>query len=131
MSSKLYRDGRCVLFTLEWRAPPADAPRCCEAMAAALEFDCEEHADPFECPDGLIVYNEPFDEYGIVVHDGGADYVLIAHCPWCSAKLPESQRDRWFAALDARHIDPWHDDIPPEFTTAAWRTQSSTDGRRN
>ena len=90
MSSSLF-PGRRVLWTplsIGWRPPSAEAAFCCEAMASALAFDCNQHADPFECADHLVVYNEVFDEFGIVVHDGGPSYVLIAHCPWCGTRGP-------------------------------------------
>jgi len=88
-------------------------------MASALAFDCNQHADPFECADHLVVYNEVFDEFGIVVHDGGPSYVLIAHCPWCGTRLPESQRDRWYDETEAKGFTD--DTLPPEYLSAAWR----------
>ena len=105
--------------------PSPNAPHCCEAMTAALAFDCEQHADPFACNDALIIYHEPFNEYGIVIHDGGPSYVLIRHCPWCGTSLPESQRDRWFNALEANGIDDFDaGNLPPEYLSSAWRTGS-------
>lgn len=88
-------------------------------MARALAFDCSDHADPFDCADSLVVYNEIFDEIGLVVHDGGPSYVLIAHCPWCGTRLPESQRDRWFDETEEKGISD--DALPPEYASAAWR----------
>ncbi|WP_432705930.1 DUF6980 family protein [Actinoallomurus iriomotensis] len=29
--------------------------------------------------------------------------------------MPASQRDRWFAEMERRGIDPWEDEIPAEF----------------
>jgi hypothetical protein len=95
-------------------------------MRAALAF---AWADPFECADAIVVYNEVFDEYGIPVHDGGASYVLIEHCPWCGEKLPESQRDRWFDATEALGVD--HEALPPKFLTGAWRSQGQIGGRQS
>jgi hypothetical protein len=40
-------------------------------MSAALAFECEQHADRFDCPDTLIVFHEVFGEYGLPVRDGG------------------------------------------------------------
>jgi hypothetical protein len=92
-------------------------------MNQALEFSCDQHSDPFECADALVIYHEAFDEYGLIVHDGGASYVLIQYCPWCGAMLPESQRDLWFDKLEAMGIaDPSASTVPAEFLTAAWRT---------
>ncbi|MGD9869233.1 MAG: hypothetical protein AB7U38_14675 [Hyphomicrobiales bacterium] len=95
-------------------------------MRAAVEFHCEQHSSPFECPDALVHYSEVFDEYGIIIHDGGPSYSLIQYCPWCGAKLPESQRDRYFAELDALGIEyDFLDDetLPEKYRTAAWRKQ--------
>lgn len=58
-----------------------------------------------------MVYNEVFDEFGLIVHDGGQSYVLIQHCPWCATRLPESQRDRWFD----------EENPPLAYTTREWR----------
>ena len=48
---------------------------------------CEEHSDPFECPDYLVYYSAEPAAYGLIVHDGGSSYVLIRFCPWCGARL--------------------------------------------
>ena len=46
------------------------------------------------------------------VHDGGRSTVAIEFCPWCGARLPESQRDHWFATLAALGFDdPWEQEI--------------------
>lgn len=120
--STLYSGRRVLWMPLQvgWAPPSSSAVLCCEAMAAALDFACDQHEDPFACADGLVVYNEIFDEYGLAIHDGGASYVLITHCPWCGGRLPDSQRDRWFEAVEslqlAEGVDP-----PPRFLTGAWR----------
>jgi hypothetical protein len=106
-------------LSLPWQAPSADFAPCCQGMGAALAFDCVQHADPFDCADALIVYNEIFDEYGIPVHDGGATYVLITNCPWCGTGLPESQRDRWFDETDALGVS--ETDLPLSYRTGGWR----------
>lgn len=61
---------------------------------------CEEHSNPYECPDHVISYLPVFDEYGLIIHDGGASSYGISFCPFCGAKLPESKRDRWFDELE-------------------------------
>jgi hypothetical protein len=66
-------------------AAPIAATFCCPDMKRNLEHDCEEHSDPFECPDHLIVRSGA--GYGIIVHDGGMSYIRIAFCPWCGSKL--------------------------------------------
>ncbi|MEU5766428.1 DUF6980 family protein [Streptomyces asoensis] len=93
---------------------------CCAAMAREADLRCEAHPDAFACPDTLIHFEPKFLEYGLVVHDGGSASREIRFCPWCGAGLPQSRRDRWFEALEARGIDPWEDDVPPEFEDGRW-----------
>ena len=95
---------------------------CCDRMLVELGRGCE-HTTRYECPDALVEYLSNFDEYGIIVHDGGSSIVQIIYCPWCAAKLPESKRDRWFDELEARGIDPLSDEVPPQFRDASWWKQ--------
>jgi hypothetical protein len=62
-------------------------------MAQNVDKRCEEHPDAFECPDHLIYYSDRFQEYGLIIHDGGSSYTRINFCPWCGTKLPESKRE--------------------------------------
>lgn len=78
------------------------------------------HDDPCTCPDALIVVSARFQEYGPIVHDGGTSSITIDFCPWCGRRLPESQRDRWFAKLERRGIDPWKNEVPAEFHDDSW-----------
>lgn len=131
MSSALF-PGRRVLWmplAAPWEPPSDEVKLCCEAMASALAFDCDQHEDPFACADTLVVYNEVLDEYGLPVHDGGLSYVLIAYCPWCAARLPESQRDRWFDETDALGVAD--DDLPPQYLSRAWRTGDQSGGAQS
>ncbi len=66
---------------------PEPESLCCESMQAALEMHCDTHDDPFDCPDSLIAYNEGLDKFGLIVHDGGRNVVLMRFCPWCGAAL--------------------------------------------
>ncbi len=50
-----------------------------------LAWKCDQHADPFDCPDALLFKDKR--GYGLIVHDGGSSYVEISHCPWCGASL--------------------------------------------
>ncbi|MEU8513476.1 hypothetical protein AB0C76_18065 [Kitasatospora sp. NPDC048722] len=93
---------------------------CCELMTSRVDRHCDQHDDPFECPDALVHFSAGFREYGLIVHDGGASIVEIGFCPWCGRRLPESQRDRWFDELERRGIDPWVDDVPAEFEDGRW-----------
>ncbi len=90
-------------------------------MKDRLTLNCEEHTDAFECPDVLIKYVPKFDEYGLIIHDGGNSVISILYCPWCSIKLPESKSDIWFDKLEELGFeDPSEQDIPIEFNSEAW-----------
>ena len=93
---------------------------CCDEMRDRVELRCDKHADLFECPDILVAFIPKFQEYGLVIHDGGSSMIGIAFCPWCGHQLPESQRDRWFEELEGRGIDPWKDEIPDGFEDDRW-----------
>jgi len=97
---------------------------CCEQMNMKISMNCSEH-DKFSCPDTPIYYDEVFDEYGLIVFDGGESYILMEFCPWCGKKLPEPQRDRWFVELEALGYDePMEQKIPDSFKSSKWRKQS-------
>jgi hypothetical protein len=94
---------------------------CCEQMDHQVNLKCEQHPDPFDCPDNLIFYSYKFDEYGIIIHDGGPSYSLISFCPWCGSALPESKRDLWFDLLEELGYDyPMEQEIPQEFKSDQW-----------
>lgn len=94
---------------------------CCESMRCQAELTCPHHSSAFECPDALILYSPKFNEYGLIVHDGGSSAVSISFCPWCGTKLPESLRERWFSELEALGFDdPGVQDIPERCNTDAW-----------
>ena len=98
---------------------------CCERMEEHLKFDCSQHKDVFECPDALIYYSARFDEYGLIMHDGGTSYIIIEYCPWCGAKMPESRRDEWFDRLEGLgYSDPSEQKIPREYLTDEWYRQA-------
>jgi hypothetical protein len=94
-------------------------------MARAVAFTCHAHANEFECPDSLVHYLPRFDEYGLIIHDGGESFQAISYCPWCGSKLPESKRDRWFDELaDLGIDDPHEEDVPPQYLSDAWYRES-------
>ncbi|WP_331745170.1 hypothetical protein [Kitasatospora sp. NBC_01300] len=96
------------------------ANHCCEAMNSRVNAPCGQHDDPSACPDALVGFSARFQEYGLIIHDGGTSRVRIDFCPWCGRRLPESQRDRWFDELERRGIDPWEDEVPAEFLDGSW-----------
>lgn len=95
-------------------------PHCCEQMKRQIEFSCTEHASAFDCPDCLVTYTEKFDEYGLIIHDGGTSFLLIQFCPWCGARLPESRRDEWFERIESLGLEPDDERIPEELKSGAW-----------
>jgi Domain of unknown function (DUF6980) len=58
----------------------------CVHLAYYSRLDCEQHDDPQECPDVLIVKTQ--DGFGIPVRDGGHSLVAIKFCPWCGTAIP-------------------------------------------
>ncbi|MDH6139432.1 hypothetical protein P3T35_001432 [Kitasatospora sp. GP30] len=102
--------------------PEAEAMtrHCCDQMTEQVNWQCDQHDDPFSCPDALVYFAAKYQEYGLIIHDGGASVIGIEFCPWCGRRLPESQRDRWFQELESRGIDPWEDEVPAEFEDERW-----------
>lgn len=94
---------------------------CCEMMETQINHKCDQHEDPFDCPDNLIYYSVKFDEYGIIIHNGGSSFSHIQYCPYCGSKLPYSKRDLWFDLLEGLGFDtPFEQGIPEEFTSDRW-----------
>ena len=60
---------------------------CCASMKYDLEYKCDIHKSPFDCPDTIIYSSESNEEFGILIHDGGSSYIEIKYCPWCGSKL--------------------------------------------
>jgi hypothetical protein len=94
-------------------------------MTEAVEVSCSQHRNLSDCPDAVIAYSSQFDEYGLLVHDGGTSRILIAFCPWCGKHLGRSKRERWFEELRRRGIDPGEQSLPPEFESDEWWRKSS------
>lgn len=94
---------------------------CCETMTNKVNFVCKQHKDPFDCPDNIIFYSAKFDEYGIIIHDGGSSFIEISFCPWCGTKLPTSKRELWFDTLEKLgYNNPFEQDIPQAFKSDKW-----------
>ena len=92
---------------------------CCEQMNNHIT--CNN--DNFEDSNKLIYYSEIFDEYGIIIHDGGSSSLLINYCPWCGKKIPNSRRGDWFDALEKLGFDdPFNQKIPEKYNSSEWRS---------
>ena len=106
------RDGRFV-------APSRTS--CCDDLCNATTFHCDQHDDPFECPDCLIAYNEITDEYGLAIHDGAASVLIIRHCPFCGSAMPDSKSDRWFDEIESLGMTgPTDERLPAKYKSDAW-----------
>jgi hypothetical protein len=66
---------------------------------------CNVHADPFDCPDTLITYNDKFDEYGWQLKYRDNLLSLV----WHEEVLEQLGFD-----------DPAEQSIPEEFKTDKW-----------
>ncbi len=94
---------------------------CCPDMTRALTFGCSKCANRYECPDVLIDYDPKFDEYGMIVHDGGSSSISINFCRWCGVRLGPSKRDEWFNRLASLGFDdPLAQESPEDFRSDAW-----------
>lgn len=62
---------------------------CCPRMEQALDFACDQHDSPADCPDTLIRFS-PKQGYGLWIHDGSRSFVEISFCPWCGSRLEEA-----------------------------------------
>jgi hypothetical protein len=90
-------------------------------MNETVDMVCSQHPNLSDCPDAVIAYSPQFDEYGLMIHDGGTSRVLIAFCPFCGSRLPQSKRERWFAELERRGVhDPWAEPVPAGFESDEW-----------
>jgi len=61
---------------------------CCETMRLHVTNRCEKHkANPWMCPEMVVVYLEKEKHYGIPIGIGSRNYVEFFYCPWCGKKL--------------------------------------------
>lgn len=93
---------------------------CCETMTSQINWCCEQHSNKYECPDALISYIEKYDEYVLIIHDGGSSLLTITYCPWCGHKLPASKRDLWFSSIEKLGLEPDSKNIPSKFNSSLW-----------
>jgi len=99
---------------------------CCNKMQKSVTYKCDHDHDKWECGDQILHYGEVFDEYGLIIHDGGATFVSISYCPWCGKKLPESKRDNWFDELEELGFDnPLEQNIPEKYNSSKWYTSNA------
>jgi hypothetical protein len=56
-------------------------------MGYQLNQVCDQHDDPFQCPDFLVGTFKD-GRVGLIVHDGGHSMIVIQYCPWCATAMP-------------------------------------------
>ena len=94
-------------------------------MRAQLNHECEQHPDPLDCPDVVVIYNARFDEFGMPIRDGGASVISMLYCPWCGSQFPESKRELWLDTLAELGFDDLAEQlIPDEFRSDQWWRQN-------
>lgn len=96
---------------------------CCKDMEYHI---CEARDSEMNA----IWYIPKFNEYGIPCKEDGVSMITIDYCPWCGKKLPDSLRDKWFAALFALGFeDPLFDkNVPKEYQTDLWWRKQEKQG---
>jgi hypothetical protein len=107
-----------LVLTGEKHVPRA---HCCEEMTKQANLVYANAASPLlGSTDKRIYWSSAFDEYGLICQPS-SEILVISHCPFCGARLPESKRDMWESALEGRGWRRWGDLIPEEFLSNAWR----------
>ena len=61
---------------------------CCEDMEEHVEYRCDEHPDPYDCADNVVVKTTS-GYFALPIHDGGSAHIVIGFCPWCGTELPK------------------------------------------
>lgn len=68
---------------------------CCDDFRHFATYKCDQHPNPYECNDYVIVYDVRRRQYGVIVYDRGVPtytYMVINNCPWCGAQLYKRRR---------------------------------------
>ncbi|MDG2358170.1 MAG: hypothetical protein P8M20_00790 [Planctomycetaceae bacterium] len=50
---------------------------CCDLMRTQLKHRCEQHPNPRDCTDVLVIYRPRFDEYGIPIRDSDTSLMFM------------------------------------------------------
>ena len=102
-----------------------DEPRyfkehCCSAMTKQVNTVSKMGASPLlGSTDQRIYWSALWDEYGLICQPS-AEILPIRFCPFCSARLPTSQRDVWFKQLEASGWRTWGNPIPEKLLDLDW-----------
>jgi hypothetical protein len=94
---------------------------CCPEMTAQVNTTSILGASPMEgSTDQRIYWSAVFNEYGLLCQPS-PEILRISHCPFCGVRLPASDRDAWFAALERLGWSTWGDPIPAFMLKSGWR----------
>lgn len=93
-------------------------------MRHQLDWQCDQHSDPFECVDALI---DTFSDgrVGLIIHDGGSSMALISHCPWCGTPTGTSLTRTIYVRLLDEGVDVWRPVEAEEEEHGAFRLPTS------
>lgn len=84
---------------------------CCEAMERHATHACDQHRSAFDCPDTLVHRCED-GRHGLIIHDGGSSFVVMAFCPWCGSKLTDPETDAGHRMIEVGSTE--HMEMTPE-----------------
>lgn len=70
--------------------------------------------------ESALIYIPEYREFGIRILDGGTSFQVIAFCPWCGVRLPESLRDEWLKRLGALGMGPDDPALPESLQSDSW-----------
>ena len=65
---------------------------CCEYMQYHATYRCDQHPNPFDCPDNVVIYDAESDSYYLIIHDGGSGLISIRFCPWCGSNIETKRK---------------------------------------
>lgn len=68
---------------------------CCERFREQVQSECEDHPDPMDCPDVVLVKLSN-GGYGLPIRDGenstASSTISVSFCPFCGAPLPNNKK---------------------------------------
>jgi hypothetical protein len=85
-----------------------ELPHACDGMREVLETE-----------ESALEYQPAVRDYTIAYTDG-ASVQRIDYCPFCGTQLPASLYDERIARLEEMGVEPFSDDVPPEYRDDRW-----------
>lgn len=103
---------------------------CCGMMKQDLERKCEKHANRSDCPDNVIHRSIVGEQWGLMVHDGGASFYRIYFCPWCGKKLADEPTEELDLSKDLKAlVDKYHHKLTASVLTAVEELVEACEGK--